>query len=65
MRTACFDSDNGGLIYWPYKQVMAIKSMNNYINNEPYNPQGFKEQIKIKYKATKAIAKNSQMGQPP
>ena len=30
--------------------------MNNYTNNEPYNPHGFKEQIKIKYEATKAIA---------
>ena len=30
--------------------------MKNYTNNEPYNPHGFKEQIKIKYEATKAIA---------
>ena len=29
--------------------------MNNYTNNEPYNPNGFKEQIKIKYKSTEAI----------
>ena len=31
--------------------------MNNYTNNEPYDPRGFKEQVKIKYKATKAIAR--------
>ena len=31
--------------------------MNNYTNNEPYDPYGFKEQIKIKYEATKAIAR--------
>ena len=30
--------------------------MNNYTNNEPYNPHGFKEQVKIKYEATKVIA---------
>ena len=30
--------------------------MNHYTNNEPYDPHGFKEQIKIKYEATKAIA---------
>ena len=30
--------------------------MNNYTNNEPYNPHGFKEHIKIKFEATKAIA---------
>ena len=30
--------------------------MNTYTNIEPYDPHGFKEQIKIKYKATKIIA---------
>ena len=30
--------------------------MNNYTNNEPYDPHSFKEQVKIKYEATKAIA---------
>ena len=30
--------------------------MNNYTNTEPYDPHGFKEQIKIKFEATKAIA---------
>ena len=30
--------------------------MNNYTNNEPYDLHGFKEQVKIKYVATKAIA---------
>ena len=28
----------------------------NYTNNKKYNPHGFKEQVKIKYEATKAIA---------
>ena len=30
--------------------------MNNYINNKQYNPHSFKEQIKIKYETTKAVA---------
>ena len=55
--TVCFSSDDSCLSYGPYKQVIAIKSMNNYTNNEPYNPHSFKEQIKIKYEATKAIAR--------
>ena len=31
--------------------------MNNYTNNGPYNPHGFKKQIKIKYEATKEVAR--------
>ena len=49
MRTVCFGGDDGGLSYGPYKQVVAIKSMNNYTNNESYDPHGSKEQIKIEY----------------
>ena len=30
--------------------------MNNYTNNKPYDPHNFKEQVKIKYETTKAIA---------
>ena len=55
MRTICFGGDNGGLLYAPYKQVVAIKSLNTYTNNNPQDPHGFKELVKIKYKATKAI----------
>ena len=57
LRTVCFGVDDGGLSYEPYKQVVAVKSMNNYTNNEPHDPHGFKDQIKIKYEATKAIAR--------
>ena len=56
LRTVRFGSDDGGLSYSPYKQVIAVKSMNNYTYNEPYDPYNFKEQVKIKYEATKAIA---------
>ena len=56
LQTVCFGGDDGGLSHGPYKQVIAIKSMNNFTKNEPYNPHGFKEQIKIKYGATKVNA---------
>ena len=55
--TIFFDSDDGVLSYVPYKQVVAVKSINNYTNYEPYDPHGFKEQVKIKYKATTAVAR--------
>ena len=42
-------------MYGPYKQVVAIKSLNTYTNNDVNDPHGFKEQVKIRYKATKAI----------
>ena len=41
LQTVCLGGDDGGLSYGPYKQVIAIKSMNNYTNNEPYDPHGF------------------------
>ena len=52
-----FDGDDGGLSYRPYKQVVEAKSMNNYTNNEPYDPHSFKEQVTIKFEATKVIAR--------
>ena len=52
-----FGSDDNGPSYGPYKQVVAVKLINNYTNNEPYNPHGFKEQVKIKYNGTKTIAR--------
>ena len=55
MRTVCFGNDYGGLSYRPYKQVVAIKLLNTYSNNKPQGPNSFKEQVKIKYEATKAI----------
>ena len=34
MRTVCFGGDEGGLLYRPYKQIVAIKLLNIYIINE-------------------------------
>ena len=55
LRAICFGGNNGGLSYPLYKQVVAIKSLNTYTNNKVHDPNSFKEQVKIKYKATKAI----------
>ena len=55
MRTVCFGGGNGGLSYELYKQVVSIKLLNTYTNNDPQDPHGFKEQVKIKYEATKAM----------
>ena len=32
LQTVCFSDDDDGLSYGPYKQVVVIKSMNNYTN---------------------------------
>ena len=53
--TVCFGGYDGNLSYGFYKQVVAIKWLNTYSNNEPQTPHGYKGQVKIKYKATKAI----------
>ena len=55
MCTICFSGNDGGLSYAPYKQTVAIKSLNTFTNNDPQDSHGFKEQVKIKFEATKAI----------
>ena len=55
VRTVCFRSDNGGLSFGPYKQNVAVESMNNYSNNKPHDPNGFKEKVKIKYNAVEVV----------
>ena len=42
--------------YRSYKQVGVVKLINNYSNNKLHGPHGFKEEIKIKYDAVKAIS---------
>ena len=45
----CFGNNNRGLSFGPYKQVVAVKLMNNYSNNKPHDAHGFKKEVKIKY----------------
>ena len=62
LQTICFSGDDCSLSYGLYKQVVAIKSMNNYPNNEPNNPHVVIEQVKIKFEATKVIVRRFQNG---
>ena len=55
VRTVCFGSNDGRLSFGPYKQVVTVKLMNNYSNNKPHDPHGFKEEVKIKYNVVKAV----------
>ena len=41
----CFRSNDGGLSFGHYNQVVVVKLMNNYSNNKPHNPHGFKEEV--------------------
>ena len=63
IRTVCFISNDGGLSFDPYKQVISSKSMNNSSNNKPHDPNGFKEEIKIKSMPQRQRSKNSQTEQ--
>ena len=55
LHAICFGGNDGGLSYAPYKQVVSIKSLNTFTNNDPQDPHGFKEEVKIKFEATKTI----------
>ena len=48
LRAICIGGEDGGLSYPSYKQVITIKSLNTYTNNDTNDPNGFKEQVKIK-----------------
>ena len=43
-------------------QVVAVKLLNNFRNNKPHDPHGFKEEVKIKYDSVKAVARNFSNG---
>ena len=53
---ASFGGDDGGLSYAPYKQVVAVKLLNNFSNSKPHDTHGFKKELKIKFDSIKAIA---------
>ena len=40
LHTVLFDSNDGGLSYAPYKQVLAMKSLKNFSKNKPHDPHG-------------------------
>ena len=48
LQTVCYGSDDGGLSFKPYKNVVVVKSLNNFSNAKPNDLYGFKEELKIK-----------------
>ena len=55
MRTVCYRSNDGGLSFKPYKNVVVVKSLNNFSSAKPNDPHGFKEEPKIKFDAVLAV----------
>ena len=58
-QTLCYRSNDGGLLFKPYKNVVVVKSLNNFSNTKPNDPYRFKEELKIKYDAVLAVVGNS------
>ena len=54
LKVICYESNDSGLSQKPYKIPVAVKSLHNYTNPKSNDPHGFKEELKIKYKATLA-----------
>ena len=55
LRTICYKSNDGGLSYKPYKMNVVVKSLHNFSNSKPNDPNAFKEELKIKSDAILAI----------
>ena len=62
LQTVCYGSNDGGLSFKPYKNVVAVKSLNNFTNVKPNDPHGFKEEIKIKYDAVLVVIRKCRNG---
>ena len=65
LQTVCYRSDDGGLSFEPYKNVVVVKSLKNFSNAKPNDPHGFKEELKIKYNAVLAVAEKFLNGTGP
>ena len=55
VQTVCYGSDDGGLSFKPYKNILVVKSLNNFSNAKLNDPHRFKEELKIKYDAILAV----------
>ena len=56
LRTVCFGGDDSGLSYAPCKKLVAMKSLDNFSNNKPYDTHRFKEEVNIRYDSVKVTA---------
>ena len=55
LQIVCYRSDDGGLSFKPDKNIVVVKSLNNFSNAKPNNPHRFKEELEIKYDAVLAV----------
>ena len=65
VQTVCYGSKDRGLSFIPYKNVVVVKSLNNFTNAKPNATHGLKEDLKIKYDATLAIVSKFLNGTGP
>ena len=54
----CFGSNNGGLTYPPINAITIIKGLHNHLNWDASDKHPFKEDMKTKFAAAKAVAGN-------
>ena len=57
LQTVCYGSDDGGLSFKPYKNVVVVKLLNNFSNAKLNDLHGFKEKLKIKFDAVLAVVR--------
>lgn len=55
LRRLCYGDDDGGMLFKPYKAVLAVKALGNFANSKPHDPHTFKDELKTKFQATLAI----------
>ena len=55
LRTVFYGNDNGGLSFKPYKNIVSVKSLNNFSKAKSNDPHGLKKELKIKYDAILAV----------
>ena len=55
LELTCYESNDNGLSYKPYKVVVAVNSLYSSTNLRADDPHGFKEEVKVKQHATMAI----------
>ena len=55
LKVVFYKINDSGLSFKPYKVVVVVKSLHNFTNPRATDPNGFKEEVKVKYDATMAI----------
>ena len=53
----CYQSNDSGLSYTPYKGIIEVKLSFNFTNPRPEDPHGYKEELKVKHSATTPIVR--------